>query len=353
MSEIQTIINKNMKRMNELGADWWNDSCDIRELTDAVETGAVGATSNPVIVAAAVKQDPDRWIPVLKDLIRDNPFDSEEDIAWKLIARVGVDAAKILQPVYEQTNGVKGHLCLQVNPKYYRNAQLMLEHGIELAALAPNIAIKAPATKAGIEAVEEMTAAGVRVNVTVSFTVAQAVVAAEAIERGLKRAENPDSIHPYITIMVGRVDDQLKRTQASKGFDVDPNSLEWGGVAVFKRAAEIFRERGYKGTLLAAAYRNQLQWSEIIGPDVLQSIPYDWWRQFNEADVNPRLSLVEPMNEQIMSDLLKFDDFRQSYDEDGMQPEDFVRYGASIHTIKQFIEGYEGLLKNVRDLMLI
>ena len=339
--------------MNELGADWWNDSCDIQELTDAVQNGAVGATSNPVIVAAAVKQDPDRWIPVLKDLIDANSSDSEEDIAWKLIARVGVDAAKILQPVYEQTNGVKGHLCLQVNPKYYRNAERMLEHGKELAALAPNIAIKAPATKAGIEAVEEMTTAGVHVNVTISFSVAQAVVAAEAIERGLKRAENPDSNHPYITIMVGRVDDQLKRTYASTGIEIDVNSLEWGGVAVFKHAAEIFRERGYRGTLLAAAYRNQLQWSEIIGPDVLQSIPYDWWKQFNEAEENPRLSLVEPMDEQILSNLLKFDDFRQAYDEDGMAPEEFVHYGASIHAINQFIEGYEGLLKNVRDLMLV
>jgi transaldolase len=353
MSETQTIINKNMNRMTELGADWWNDSCDIKELTDAVQTGAVGATSNPVIVAAAVKQDPDRWMPVLKDLINDNPFDSEEDIAWKLIARVGTDASKLLLPVYEQTNGVKGHLCLQVNPKYYRNAERMLEHGKELAASAPNIAIKAPATKAGIEAVEEMTAAGIRVNVTVSFTVAQAIVAAEAIERGLKRADNPDANHPYITIMVGRVDDQLKRTYASKEMDVDPTSLEWAGVAVFKHASEIFRERGYKGILLAAAYRNQLQWSEIIGPDVLQSIPYDWWRQFNDSEEVPRLSLVEPMDEKILSDLMKFDDFHQAYDEDGMQPEEFVSYGASIHTINQFIEGYEGLLKTVRDLMLV
>ena len=198
-----------------------------------------------------------------------------------------------------------------------------------------------------------MTAAGVRVNVTVSFSVAQAVVAAEAIERGLKRAADPGSIHPYITIMVGRVDDQLKRAQASKELDINADSLEWAGVAVFKHAAEIFRERGYKSTLLAAAYRNEVQWSEIIGADVLQSIPYPWWRKYNDSDTIPRLSLVEPMDEQIMGDLLKFDDFKQAYDEDGMKPEDFVRYGASVHTITQFIEGYEGLLKDIRGLMLI
>ena len=352
MSDIQTSAQNNMHRMQALGADWWNDSCDINELSDAVANGAVGATSNPVIVAAAVKADPERWVPVIQELIQNYPTDSEEDIAWRLIERVGTDASKLLLPVYEESKGVKGHLCLQVNPKFYRSAEQMLAHGIKLASLAPNIAIKAPATQAGLDAIEGMTAAGVRVNVTVSFSVAQAIAASQAIDRGLQRAEDPDSIHPYITIMIGRVDDQLKRVFATGEIDADEASLEWGGVAVFKGAAEIFRDRGYTGTLLAAAYRNQLHWSEIIGPDVLQSIPYNWWKQYSEADIEPRLSIGESVGEGILNDLLKFDDFRQAYEEDGMSNEEFVHYGASIQTIRQFIEGYEGLLKDIRELML-
>ena len=128
----------------------------------------------------------------------------------RLIERVGTDASKLPLPVYEESKGVKGHLCLQVNPKFYRSAEQMLAHGIKLASLAPNITIKAPATQAGLDAIEGMTAAGARVNVTVSFSVAQAIAASQAIDRGLQRAKDPDSIHPYITIMIGRVDDQLK-----------------------------------------------------------------------------------------------------------------------------------------------
>ena len=153
--------------------------------------------------------------------------------------------------------------------------------------------------------------------------------------------------------MVGRVDDQLKRTFAAGGIDADPESLEWAGVAVFKRAAEIFRGRTYKSTLLAAAYRNQVNWSEIIGTDVLQSIPYPWWNQYKDADIEPRLSLNEAMDETILNDLMKFDDFKQAYQEDGMTPPEFASYGASIHTINGFIEGYEGLLKDIRGHMLV
>ena len=64
------------------------------------------------------------------------------------------------------------------------------------------------------------------------------------------------------------------------------------------------------------------------------------------------MSIGESVDEGILNDLLKFDDFRQAYEEDGMSNEEFVRYGASIHTIRQFIEGYEGLLKDIRELML-
>ena len=120
-----------------------------------------------------------------------------------MIERVGTDASKLLLPVYEESKGVKGHLCLQVNPKFYRSARANASPWHKARFPGSEYAIKAPATQAGLDAIEGMTAAGVRVNVTVSFSVAQAIAASQAIDRGLQRAEDPDSIHPYITIMIG------------------------------------------------------------------------------------------------------------------------------------------------------
>ena len=71
----------------------------------------------------------------------------------------------------------------------------MVEHGSILAAVAPNVAIKVPATAAGLKAAEELVAAGINVNATVSFTVPQAVAVAEAFERGLDRAARPRRGH--------------------------------------------------------------------------------------------------------------------------------------------------------------
>ncbi len=346
-----------MGRTIELGADFWNDSCAIGELTEAVRNGAVGATSNPVIVYAAVNGDRKRWIPVLDRLVRENPEADEDELAWKLIENLGVEAAKLLKPVFDKTSGAKGFLSIQVNPKFYRNKDKMVAHAKVLAELAPNVAIKLPVTPAGLAAIEEVTAAGINVNATVSFSTAQACAAAEACERGLKRAakdgRDMSRMHPYTTIMVGRVDDHLKRVMKREGVSIDPGLLEWAGIAVFKRARREFTRNGYKSTLLAAAYRHVMHWSELIGDNVILTIPYPWWKQFEASDVEPEKTLDKPVDPKIVSALERaFPEFRRAYDPDGMKPGEFASFGASVATLDQFLGGYQKLLEIVRERML-
>lgn len=346
-----------MPLMTALGADWWNDSCAPEEIAEAVSFGAVGGTSNPVIVFQAVKGRPERWLPVLDRLIVDHPTATEDDIAWMLIAELARAAAAQFLPVFERSRGAKGYLSIQVSPKFYPDPERMVSHAVQLAALAPNIAIKAPATAAGIAAMEEMTARGIRINATVSFSVAQAVAVAQMLERGLRRARaaghDADAIRPYITLMIGRVDDQLKRVAEKEAIAATPGVIEQSGIAVFKAAHRLFRAKGYPGTLLAAAYRHQGHWSEIIGRDVLQTIPYSWWTKFNTCDHTPTLSLDHPVDEAVVAELrAKFPDFVRAYDSDGMTPAQFATYGATRHTLNQFLGGYADLIALVRTRML-
>ena len=77
--------NTKMQLTTDFGSDWWNDSCDLIELQDAVDQGAVGATSNPVIVKMVVENKPDEWLPVIDGLISENPNGTEDDITWALV----------------------------------------------------------------------------------------------------------------------------------------------------------------------------------------------------------------------------------------------------------------------------
>ena len=351
-------VKTKMQQTTDSGSDWWNDSNDHVELQHAFDEGAVGATSNPVITFQSVKNHPDLWMPVIDEMILENQQASEDEILWMLIDSVGKKAAKILLHVYEKTNRQKGKLSLQVNPKYYRNADAMFEQGQYLASLAPNIAIKCPALPAGIKAMEMLTAAGITVNATVSFTVPQAVQVAEAIERGLSQAEknsvDTKDVTPYVTIMVGRIDDHLKRVRDSKNINMDPEIINWASIAIFKNAYRIFKERNYRSKLLAAAFRCDLHWKEIVGGDIIISMPYEWWNKFNASDVDVRHKIDEPVDEKTIS-LLKenFEDFNKAYDEKGMSENEFESFGASVHTMQTFLEGYDEFVALIRSRMII
>ncbi|HYO59098.1 transaldolase family protein [Archangium sp.] len=346
-----------MQQTTALGVDFWNDSCALNELEEAVRNGAVGATSNPVIVSAAVTGEKERWLPVLDRLLREHPADTEDEATWRLVDVVVKEAAALLAPVHEATGGRKGYLSAQVSPKFYRCTRRMVEHGVALAALAPNVAIKCPSTKEGLAAMEELTARGINVNATVSFTVSQVVATAEALERGIDRAlrsgVKPERLHPYVTIMVGRLDDHLKRVVERDGIAIDPGLLDQAGIAVFKKARRIFAQRRFRSTLLVAAYRHAQHWAALVGEGVIQSIPYPWWKQFEASDITPRPTLDEPVAPAVVETLReKLPDFRRAYDEGALSVEEFAGYGTSVHTLKQFLAGYQQLVELVRSRML-
>jgi transaldolase len=337
--------------------DYWNDSSSVEELTYAVERGATGATSNPTIVGEVLKKELHLWEDRIRELIAANPTWTEDEVTWQLFEEISVRGAEILLPVFEREGRKKGRLSIQTNPKFYRDAGRITEQAIRFGGLAPNMQVKVPGTKAGIQAAEDATAAGVTVNVTVCFTVPQALAAGEAIERGLKRREGEGEdvslMSPVVTMMVGRLDDWIEVLVKRDRILVDPGYPHWAGIACVKKAYPIFQERGYRSRLLAAAYRHHLHWTEFVGGDIVLTMPHAWQRLFNESGFEVVSRMEEPVPEQIVDELYRrFADFRRAYDEDGMTVEEFDSYGATVRTLRGFIGSYQDLVATVRDFML-
>jgi transaldolase len=337
--------------------DYWNDSCSIEELTYAIANGAVGATSNPTIVGEVLQKEMHLWEGRIAELVAGSPTATEDEIAWQLIEEMAVKAAALLLPVFEREGGRKGRLSIQTNPKLYRDAARITEQGIRFAKLAPNMQVKAPVTRAGVDALEELTAAGVDVNATVCFTVPQALAVGEAVERGLRRREadghDVSAMSPVCTIMIGRLDDWLEVTATRDGTLLTPGSVNWAGIACVKKAYGLYRERGYRARLLAAAYRNHLHWSELIGGDIVLTIPHKWQLLFNASDIPVVPRFDDPVAEHIVEELYsKLPDFRRAYDADGLSVEEFDTFGATVRTLRGFIASYQDLVAMIRDLML-
>ncbi len=337
--------------------DYWNDSCAVDELTYAVERGAAGATSNPSIVLEVMKKEKAHWVPRVRELATANPAWTEVDLTWTIIQEMATRGAEILRPVFEREGGRKGRLSIQTNPANYPNASAMVEQAVHFTAFAPNVHVKFPATAAGIVAIEEATARGVSINATVSFTVPQAIAAAEAVERGLGRraAAGLDvaSMNPIVTIMVGRLDDWMKVLVERDDIAIHPDAPNWAGIAAFKRAYGIFRERGYRSRLLAAAYRHRLHWTEFVGGAVSLTMPHAWQVRFNASGIVPEPRMDIPVDPALIADLVaRIPDFSRAYEPDGMVAAEFEGYGATARTLRGFVKSYHDLQGAIRDIVL-
>jgi transaldolase len=335
----------------------WNDSASVHELKQSIENGAVGATCNPVIVLGVIKKELKVWKERISALTKELPTATEDEIAWQLVREVSIQAARLLEPIFEEQKGKNGRLSIQTDPRLFRDSSAMVAQALEFSKLAPNMIVKIPATSAGIPAIEEATYRGVSINATVSFTVPQAIAVAEAIERGLKRRESEGletaSMGPVCTIMVGRLDDWMKVLVEKENIAVDPGYLEWAGVAVFKKAYRLYRERGYRTRLLSAAFRNHMHWSQFIGGDVVISPPYSWQVRFNASDVEVRSRIDDPVSEAIKNELTrKFEDFRRASTERGLSLAEFDYFGPTRRTLRQFISACHELDSVVRDVLI-
>ncbi len=335
----------------------WNDSASIQELTYSMEHGAVGATCNPVIVLGVLKKEMPLWKDRILELLKERPGATEEEIGWQLVREISAKSASLLRPIFDAQRGRNGRLSIQTDPRLFRNARAIVEQAEEFNRIAPNMIVKIPATSAGIPAIEEATYRGISINATVSFTLPQCIAVAEAVEGGLKRREKEGkdiaTMGPVCTIMVGRLDDWLKVIAEKENITIEPGYLEWAGVAVFKKAYRLFRERGYRLRLLSAAFRNHMHWSEFIGGDVVISPPYSWQVRFNASDVQVRPRIDEPVDPKIVGELTKkFAEFRRASEENGMTVEEFDTFGATRRTLRQFVAACHDLDAIVRDFQI-
>jgi len=335
----------------------WNDSADPYELATAIEWGAVGATCNPVIALAALKAAPALWGERIRQYAAANDGATEDEIGWAMVRLLSIEAAALLEPAFHRYNGRNGRLSIQTDPRFHRDAVRLVEQAREFAALAPNMIVKIPVTAAGVVAIEEATFHGVNINATVSFSVAQTLAVAEAVERGLNRraaaGHDISTMGPVCTIMVGRTDDWMRKVVEQDALDIDASVCDWAGVAAFKRAYGLYQERGYRTRLLSAAFRNTMHCTELVGGDVVISPPFAWGEKLNGLDLQPVDRISIPVDDQILAGLKRIGaEFTKAYEPDGMSVDEFDTYGATLRTLRQFLQATAELEAFVRDVIL-
>ena len=329
------VTNRYLKWLSGTPSCWWNDSAVLQDMDQAIENGATGVTTNPVLVARTLYDAPDFWRPYLQRARRLKKDERVEE----LIRLVTVEIAKKFLPVHEASCGRQGYVCAQVNPNLQGDADAMILMGRRLAGWAPNIAVKLPATAAGLEGIEELSAAGITTVGTVSFTTPQAIEVARRQHLGIERAKAA-GLKPgaaFSVVMVGRLDDYLRDVALDCKADIYESDIRQAGVACIKRAYSICGERGYQSMLMPAAMRGAYHGVWLAGAGMSMSIAANIQAEF-ETETGLVEHYAEPVAEDVIERLMKVPDFARAYEPDGMEPREFITFGLTQRTLSQFAE---------------
>lgn len=316
---------------------WWHDSANLDELKRGLSHGAVGVTTNPVLVAKTLNAESKEWGSIVREIPSGiSPEGRAEALMKNMVTRI----AGMLQPIYEETSGKHGYVCAQVNPAIASNAKAMAEMARRFHAWAPNIAVKLPVTAAGLETLEECAAEGITITATVSFTVPQVIAVAERYRLGLKHAHKSGKKtgRCFAVIMIGRLDDYLKDVAQDRKAGVSESDIRQAGLAVTKRAYAIYKERNYEATLLVAALRGAYHMEELAGAELIMSIHPKYQEILLQPNVKRELGINKPVTMDVIRHLETIPEFVRAYEPDGMTPEEFITYGVTQRTLEQFKE---------------
>jgi transaldolase len=308
-----------MSRLAELrnaGVSIWLDSLS-RELLESGELARLiredhvtGATSNPTIFAKALIGT-ERYASQLLDAARDGltePRDAFFALALEDVRR----AARELRAAYADTGGRDGFVSFECTPDLADDTTATVAQALELwdRLASPNVMIKVPATAAGVPAIEELTARGVNVNVTLLFAVDRYEDVIDAYIRGLERRAQEgrrlDGIASVASFFVSRVDTKADRILPAEHPARGQVAVANAHLAYARYLArfagerwEALRARGAApqrplwastGTK-SPAYSDVLYVERLIAPGVINTMPIETMRAFaDHGEVGEPLS---------------------------------------------------------------
>ena len=316
---------------------WWHDSGNPDEIELAIQRGATGVTTNPVLTFRSFQSQPEFWNPKVVALGDDFEPEARAEALLKLVATY---AAEKVRPVYERTNGADGYALGQLNPTRAGDAESMLAQARRVHSWAENIAVKLPATAAGIEVIEHLAEEGIPICATINVSVSQAIAVAEAYARGKQKALAAGVKPPLCIVVqqVGRLDDYLRDVAQDMKLGLDESVITMAGLAVAKRTYQIFEQRGYDAVIMPAGLRGAYHLTEMAGGKLLYTINTRVQDMILAADPPQEERISNPVPQDILDQLMKIPEFVRAYEPDGMKPAEFITYGVTQKLLSQFNE---------------
>ncbi|WP_265446642.1 transaldolase [Flexivirga meconopsidis] len=245
------MSNDNTQALSDLGVSIWLDDLsrplinggDLQKLID--DKNVVGVTTNPTIFATALS-DGSAYNEQVAQLAAKGA--TVDEAVFEITTQDVHNAAELLKPVYDATDGQDGRVSIEVEPGLARETDATVEMAKKLWAKVdqPNTMIKIPATREGIPAIAKTLAEGISVNVTLIFSLERYREVMNAYLTGLEQAKENghdlSKIRSVASFFVSRVDTEIDKRLDQIGSDEAKGLKGKAGVANARLAYQAFEE---------------------------------------------------------------------------------------------------------------
>ena len=285
---------KPTQQLHDLGQSIWLDNITRGLLTSGTlrryigDFSVTGLTSNPSIFDLAIRNS-----SLYDDAIRRKAIEgkSGERLFFELAIEDLAQAADLFRPVHDATAGMDGWVSLEVSPLLAHDTASTIKAAAQLHAQAyrPNLFIKIPGTSEGLAAIEESIFAGIPVNVTLLFSSAQYIAAAEAYLRGIER-RIAAGLNPKVCSVASMFISRWDKAVIGK---VPKGLQDRLGIAIAKRTYKAYREvlvsPRWLAAFVAGAQPQRLLWAStgtkdpkasdvlyvkaLVAPDTINTMP--------------------------------------------------------------------------------
>lgn len=342
----------------------------IYVVDDPAKSLVRGCTTNPPLSLTAVKSDPETWNEWIDNLILSNPGLSQHEYFWLTYREVIRRGAEMMMPIWEASEGRYGYISGQLDPRLLTETEKMIEMAKEIRAISPNLMIKVPASTQGVEVVKVLTSMAIPTNVTTCFTLPQiwavANAAKEGYELALKNKVDMSKWRAVITMMIGRLTENpvLDQQAARRGITLTWADKHWLGIYIFRKAYKLLRDNAMPSKMLACSMRDGPMvggkyhfWDiEKIAGDIVYTMPpYVLEPLFTRCEdlTFQEEILNDDVPDEVLYKMSKIPYVLQSWDENGMEIDQFNLHPATIATAEVFGKASAGLEEYVGERMKI
>jgi transaldolase len=276
----------------------------------------------------------------------------------------------MMLPIWEASAGQYGYISGQLDPRLITETEKMIEMAKEIRAIAPNLMIKVPASTQGVEVVKALTSMAIPTNVTTCFTLPQIWAVANAAAEGVKIAEknkvDMSKWRAVITMMIGRLTEhpELDIQAERRNIKLSWTDKHWLGIYVFRKAFKLLKENGLPSKMLACSMRDGPLvggkyhfWdvSKIAGDIVYTMPPYVLEPLFQRCEdmTFQEEILWDDVPDEVLYKMSKIPYVLQSWDENGMEVDQFNNHPATIATAEAFSKASIGLEEYVGGRMAV